>query len=234
MAVGCGTQSPRHVGGESDLWDHDGMMHLRSEQPTHQGSRFRTICPVRKSLFPENRRAELQIVTLKKEFDYPKRQDICHLYFFYRGLKGYAWYVPKSGEVVNIGGKSRYFKRSRTNIHDHLNEFLSRLVREGRLDESTASNLKYSGHPYYLFSYHGEIHKDRCLLVGDSAGLATVDLGEGIGPATEIGLRARSWAKPRTRAYAITRYSSGGWSVDCCAGCCRSPVIRAVGLPDYR
>ena len=53
------------------------------------------------------------------------------------------------------------------------------------LDQKTVDELKFGGFTYYLNSQHGEIRKDQCFLIGDSAGLATVDLGEGIGPAIE-------------------------------------------------
>ena len=151
-----------------------------------------TMCPVRRNLFDDKRNKSVLIATLEKEFEYPARQDICHLYFFQRGLKGYAWYVPKGDGVVNIGigGKSKYFRKSGTNIHDHLQQFLDCLVREGRLDRDTAAGLNATGHPYYLYTYDGPVAADRCFLIGDSAGLASLDLGEGIGPAIESGMMA--------------------------------------------
>jgi flavin-dependent dehydrogenase len=149
-----------------------------------------TTCPVRRALFPEKRQKFKQIATLEKEFEYPARQDTCQLYFFQRGLIGYAWYVPKGNGFVNIGigGKSNYFKRSGTNIHDHFRQFLGDLVAQGRLDAATAGGLKETGHPYFLFSHDGAVKHEQCFLIGDSAGLASVDLGEGIGPAV-------SWAR---------------------------------------
>ena len=62
-----------------------------------------TMCPVRREMFPEGRMKSRQIVTLEKEFEYPARGDQCHLYFFRRGLAGYAWIVPKGNGFVNIG-----------------------------------------------------------------------------------------------------------------------------------
>ncbi|MEQ9409529.1 MAG: NAD(P)/FAD-dependent oxidoreductase [Fuerstiella sp.] len=173
-----------------------------------------TMCPVRRSMFPDNRRGTSQIATLEKEFRYRDRQDTCHLYFCFGGLKGYAWYVPKADGAVNIGigGKSRYFSRSGTKIHDHFRTFLSRLVREGRIDQQTVNSLQYSGHPYYLASFRGEVQKDNCYLVGDAAGLATLDLGEGIGPAIESGLLAAAAVQGKavySRA-SFTKYSTGG------------------------
>ena len=151
-----------------------------------------TMCPVRREIFPDSRMKWRQIVTLEKEFAYPQRSDICHLYFCRRGLMGYAWVVPKGDGFVNIGlgGKSHYFKSSGTKIHDHFRAFLDDLVRDRLLDAATARDLQETGHPYFLFSAKGDVKRDRCFLIGDSAGLASVDLGEGIGPAVESGLMA--------------------------------------------
>jgi menaquinone-9 beta-reductase len=151
-----------------------------------------TMCPVRREMFPEGRMKSRQIVTLEKEFEYPARGDLCHLYFFRRGLAGYAWIVPKGNGFVNIGlgGKAKYFRKSGTKIHDHFRTFIADLVREKRLDAATAENLQETGHPYFLFTRDGEVKCDNCFLIGDSAGLASVDLGEGIGPAVESGLMA--------------------------------------------
>jgi menaquinone-9 beta-reductase len=149
-----------------------------------------TMCPVRREMFPEGRMKSRQIVTLEKEFEYPARADLCHLFFFRRGLAGYAWMVPKGNGFVNIGlgGKAKYFRKSGTKIHDHFRAFISDLVREKRLDAKTAEDLQETGHPYFLFTRDGEVKRDNCFLIGDSAGLASVDLGEGIGPAVESGL----------------------------------------------
>lgn len=150
-----------------------------------------TMCPVRRGLFAEPRQKSRQIVTLEKEFSYPVREDACRL-FFRRGLVGYAWVVPKGDGHVNIGlgAKAKYLRKSGTNIHDHFRAFLDDLVGEGRLDAATAADLHETGHPYFLFTRAGEVRQDHCLLIGDSAGLATMDLGEGIGPAVESGLMA--------------------------------------------
>ncbi len=151
-----------------------------------------TQCPVRRKLFPANRNRKRLIATLEKEFSYPARSDICHLFFAYRGLEGYSWFVPKGDGMVNIGlgGKSKYFKKSGTNIHDHFKKFIGDLVRRNLIDRQTADNLGETGHPYYLISYDGEIKRENAYLIGDAAGLATTDLGEGIGPAIESALMA--------------------------------------------
>jgi flavin-dependent dehydrogenase len=151
-----------------------------------------TMCPVRRALFSEGRMKSRQIVTIEKEFEYPARADSCHLYFFRRGLVGYSWIVPKGNGFVNVGlgGKAKYFRSSGTSIHDHFRTFIGDLVREKLLDTTTAESLQATGHPYFLFTRSGEVKRDNCLLIGDSAGLASIDLGEGIGPAVESGLMA--------------------------------------------
>lgn len=173
-----------------------------------------TMCPVRRNLFPGRRIKSRQLATLELEFDYPARDERCHLFFHYHGLKGYGWYVPKGGGFVNIGigGKSSYFRKSGTRIREHLRSFLDDLVRRGLLDGSTASQMRFGGHPYYLFSYKGEIRRRNCFLIGDSAGLASADLGEGIGPAVESGIMAAReiMGEGRYSRDGITRYSLAG------------------------
>ena len=173
-----------------------------------------TMCPVRRALFPEARMKSRQIVTLEREFEYPARGDVCHLYFFRRGLAGYGWIVPKGNGFVNIGlgGKARYFRKSGTKIHDHFRTFIADLVREKKLDAATAENLQETGHPYFLFTGGGEVKRDNCFLIGDSAGLASVDLGEGIGPAVESGLMAAKeiLGTGEYRKQAISALSFGG------------------------
>ena len=173
-----------------------------------------TMCPVRRALFPEGRRKSRQIVTLEREFEYPARGEQCHLYFFRRGLIGYAWFVPKGNGFVNIGigGKARYFRKSGTKIHDHFRTFIGDLVRERRLDAATAADLQETGHPYFLYTGGGEVKRDNCFLIGDSAGLASVDLGEGIGPAVESALMAAQeiLGTGDYRKTAITALSLGG------------------------
>lgn len=149
-----------------------------------------TACPVRRTFFPERRATEAQIVTQEKEFEYPQRDDFTHLFFRFRGLGGYAWYVPKGNGFVNIGlgGYSTYFKTSKTSIQTHFRWFLDDLVKRQLLDSTTATELSASSHGYYSFTETGDVKRGNCCLIGDSAGLASIDLGEGISPAVESGL----------------------------------------------
>jgi len=151
-----------------------------------------TGCPVRRTFFPQQRVKSLQISTIEKEFKYPQRSHIAHLFFGFHSLKGYAWYVPKGNGFLNLGlgGISNYFRASKSSLSTHFKWFLADLVSRRLLDEKTKNELTTSGHGYYLFSPQENIKQDNCFLVGDSAGLATLDLGEGIGPAVESGLMA--------------------------------------------
>lgn len=173
-----------------------------------------TLCPVRRALFPEKPPKHKQIVTLEHEFHYPPREDISHLYFGFRGLRGYAWYVPKGNGYVNIGigGKRTYFARSHWSIQQHFRDFLAVLAREGRLDAETSESLKQRGHPYYLHHRTGKVKEERCFLIGDSAGLASIDLGEGIGPAIESARMVASeiLGEGTYSRVPITRYSLTG------------------------
>ncbi|MFN0264424.1 NAD(P)/FAD-dependent oxidoreductase [Tepidamorphus sp. 3E244] len=173
-----------------------------------------TMCPVRKALFSDERMKSRQIATLEKEFSYPQRADTCHLYFLIRGLEGYAWYVPKADGCVNIGigGKSRWFRNTGEKIHDHWRAFLGDLVKQGLLDQETADSLKEGGHPYFLYTHDGAVKEGDAYIIGDAAGLATVDLGEGLGPAIESGqFAARDILGQGEYSKApLTKYSFGG------------------------
>jgi flavin-dependent dehydrogenase len=151
-----------------------------------------TGCPVRRQLFADQGRPAPQISTLEIEFAYPQRDGQAHLFFGFHGLRGYSWYVPKGNGVVNLGlaGTTNSFKASQIHIRQHFQWFLDDLVKRRLLDRQTCSALTPEGHGYYLFANQGQVKRDQAFLVGDAAGLASRDLGEGIGPAIESGLLA--------------------------------------------
>ncbi|MFZ4640747.1 MAG: FAD-dependent monooxygenase [Nodosilinea sp.] len=151
-----------------------------------------TGCPVRRQFFPRQRPPEDQIVALEQEFYYPDRDGIARYFCFERGLAGYSWYIPKGDGYLNLGlgGFNRYFQGSSLSIHDHFQAFLKDLVRRRLLSPEVADQLRPAGYSYYLASGQGPVKQDRCWLIGDSAGLATLDLGEGISPAIKSGLLA--------------------------------------------
>jgi len=149
-----------------------------------------TRCPVYRELFRElnPRDSGLQIVTLEHEIPYDWQDSDCHLWFFEGGLPGYSWYVPKERGWLNvgIGGIAARMKRAGQDIRAHW----ARLT--AMLDGQLARGARYepSGYSYYLRGRVGVVRRDNAFITGDAAGLATRDLGEGIGPAVRSGLRA--------------------------------------------
>ena len=149
-----------------------------------------TRCPVYRTLFRDlnPRASELQIVTLEHEFQYDWRDCDCHLWFFEEGLPGYSWYVPKENGWLNVGvgGIAERMKRSGQDIRAHWAHLAATL--EGRL--APGARYEPTGYSYYLRGRVEVVRRDNAFITGDAAGLATRDLGEGIGPAVRSGLRA--------------------------------------------
>ena len=149
-----------------------------------------TRCPVYRELFRElnPRDNELQIVTLEHEIQFDWQDPDCHLWFFGAGLPGYSWYVPKERGWLNvgIGGIAARMKRSGHDIRAHWARLAAML--DGRL--AHGARYEPTGYSYYLRGRVGVARRDNAFITGDAAGLATRDLGEGIGPAVRSGLRA--------------------------------------------
>jgi flavin-dependent dehydrogenase len=103
--------------------------------------------------------------------------------FFCRDLLGYGWVFRKSN-YLNVG-------LGRTDSHEisrHVKEFVSYLA-QTRGVTTPAEGI--SGHAYGLFGRtQRKIIDDGVVLVGDAAGLAYQESGEGIRPAVESGLMA--------------------------------------------
>jgi geranylgeranyl reductase family protein len=104
--------------------------------------------------------------------------------FFCQDLDGYGWCVRK-GEYLNVG----IGRRSNAKFTAHVNDFISFLEGTGRAPG--ASRLPWRGHAY-LASGAGRqsMVADGLLLIGDAAGLAYPESGEGIRPAIESGILA--------------------------------------------
>ena len=150
-----------------------------------------THCPVRRQFFPEHTEKKHRGLILAKEaeFPYPAINRRCHLWFFQDGLPGYAWYVPKAGGYLNIGiGASAHgLRRKNRTLNDYWEKHLAQMNHLGLIDPPKLSPQGYS---YYLRQKEPGPQSGRVLLVGDSLGLATRDMGEGIGPAIQSGIMA--------------------------------------------
>ena len=150
-----------------------------------------THCPVYHTFFKAlNPRARERVIsTLELEFPYSWHDANCYLWFFEHDLPGYSWYVPKGNGYLNIGigGKQFVMKARGETIRQHWERFAEKLQRLGLVQNG---ELEPYGYTYSLRSEVAVVQQDKAFIVGDAAGLATLDMGEGIGPAVQSGLRA--------------------------------------------
>src|SRR5579862_1861009 len=111
------------------------------------------------------------------------REDAPEL-FFCEDLKGYGWWFRK-GNFLNIG-------LGRLDAHSlpaHVSDFVRRLKESGKVGFDMPAAMR--GHAYLIFrETKRQVVGDGVLLIGDAAGLAYSQSGEGIRPAIESGLLA--------------------------------------------
>jgi len=150
-----------------------------------------TGCPVYRTFFrSENPRArDDQITTLELEYKFDYRDKKCFLWFFDHQLPGYSWYVPKKGGYLNIGigAKAGTLISRGQSLQQHWNHFIEKLSNRKLIDDLPHQPRGYT---YFLRHKIDSLQRDNAFIIGDSAGLATLDMGEGIGPAIESGILA--------------------------------------------
>lgn len=174
-----------------------------------------TACPVYKTFFHDRnpRVSALQTATFEQEFAYDWKDPACHLWFFDDGLPGYAWYVPKANGYVNVGlgGMADQLKRKDGHLREFWSNFVARLKRRGLV---SYDDYRPTGYSYYLRGNVDMVCDGGAYIVGDSVGLATRDMCEGIGPAIRSGLlAARSISAGADYSLeAIERYSGSGFA----------------------
>jgi flavin-dependent dehydrogenase len=101
--------------------------------------------------------------------------------FFCRDLEGYGWLFRK-GDHLNVG----FGRRQSRTFRSHLQGFARFLAGTGRVPPGLPE--RWPGHAYLLYEGPGRtVLAGGALLVGDAAGLAYPQSGEGIGPALESG-----------------------------------------------
>ena len=153
-----------------------------------------TRCPVYRALVsrrPPAREGVYRPRPIEHEFPYEWEDPRCHLWFFRKGLPGYTWYVPKADGYLNcgVGGVAESIKELGQDIKSHWAE--PRRPAGGSNGQRTATcNYAPKGYSYFLRDRLGAVRVQNAFLVGDAVGLATRDLGEGIGPAIASGQRA--------------------------------------------
>ena len=149
-----------------------------------------THCPVYRRFYAGTQpRSGAKIVALEDEFQHDWTDQVCRLWFFENGLPGYAWYVPKKGGFVNIGvgGNAEILQLRGATIQGQWEYLVAKIRRMGLVGKD---NLNPRGYVYHLRGNDFKAPADNLYLIGDAAGLATLDMGEGIGPAILSGLLA--------------------------------------------
>lgn len=151
------------------------------------------FCPVARQLGARPGRGELAVTAQEIEFRMDAgqiagcrvRPQIPELYFC-EDMKGYGW-VFRKGDYLNIG----LGREGAHQLSHHVAAFRDRLVADGRIAAEAPTD--FHGHAYLLYtSGQRRLIDDGVLLIGDAAGLAYPQSGEGIRPAVESGLMAAS------------------------------------------
>lgn len=162
--------------------------HIKARLLVGAGGHF---CPVARLLGAKTG-AEEAIVAKAMEFAMnPHQERLCTIpaetpaLFFCRDLKGYGWLFRK-GRFLNVG----LGRMDHKHLNSHVREFCTFLEQRGDLPEGTAGT--FQGHAYRLYGQQGGRRSwaEGALLIGDAAGLASAQSGEGILPAVESALLA--------------------------------------------
>jgi menaquinone-9 beta-reductase len=148
------------------------------------------FCPVARFLGAKGP-DEAAVAAQEIEFEMsPEQREACAIrgeapeLYFCEDMKGYGWCFRK-GNFLNIG-------LGRLDAHSlpaHVAGFLRRLKESGKVAFDLPASMR--GHAYLIFrETKRQAAGDGVLLIGDAAGLAYSQSGEGILPAIESGLLA--------------------------------------------
>jgi len=165
-------------------------------------------CPVARAIDSKGV-SELAVVAQEAEFEMSAQQkqhctikeEIPEL-FFTPDLMGYGW-VFRKGDYLNIG----LGREDKSKLSSHVKDFCDYLTAQGKIpDDITA---KYNGHAYLLYNHaEREMVADNVLLIGDSAGLAYPQSGEGIRPAVESAMLAADVIRACENDFSKTKLQS--------------------------
>lgn len=150
-----------------------------------------THCPVYRKFFSQisPRDESNRLITLEQEFPYQVTNQQCHLWMVENKLSGYSWYVPKGDSCLNIGigGTINSIRSENSSIKFHWNKLIDKLEKAGLVQ-----NFEFNptGYDYYLRDKNPITQINNIYLIGDAVGLATIDMGEGIGPSVKSGILA--------------------------------------------
>jgi geranylgeranyl reductase family protein len=148
------------------------------------------FCPVARAIGSKGV-SEIAVAAQEIEFEMtPKQRAGCVIdpdtpeLFFTPDLKGYGW-VFRKGDYLNIG----LGREDKSKLSGHVQRFAQYLKQQGKIPQDTPE--KFNGHAYLLYPHAvRNVVADNVLLIGDSAGLAYPQSGEGIRPAVESAMLA--------------------------------------------
>ena len=150
------------------------------------------FCPVARRLNPKADDHQEIVTAQEVEFKMdPAQQARCNVHadtpelYFLPELDGYGWCVRK-GDFLNIG----LGRTENRHLAKHVEQFHEFLVEQGKAPADISGRFK--GHAYRLASHRKQrrIVDDGVMLIGDAAGLAYPQSGEGIYTAVKSGLLA--------------------------------------------
>ena len=168
------------------------------------------FCPVARQLGNGPGKHETVVAAKEVEFEMtPEQARACEArgdtpeLWFCRDLKGYAWAFRK-GSYLNIG----LGREDNHRLSDHLDAFVEEMKQSGRIPSDLPGRFK--GHAYLLYAHANRpLVDDGVLLIGDAAGLAYTQSGEGIRPAIESALMAANVIKAAPDYSALSLQSYG-------------------------
>ncbi|MDT8376565.1 MAG: NAD(P)/FAD-dependent oxidoreductase [Mariprofundaceae bacterium] len=148
------------------------------------------FCPVAR-LSGETSGEKAVVAAKEIEFKMTEEQAACctvsgempELYFC-PDMLGYGWCFRK-GDFLNVG----LGRRDNHQLAMHVDSFISWLKNSGRIPFDIPAQLK--GHAYHTYDQNARNKADDgMILIGDAAGLAFSESGEGILPAVKSGMLA--------------------------------------------
>ncbi|MBI3940628.1 MAG: NAD(P)/FAD-dependent oxidoreductase [Acidobacteria bacterium] len=182
LCLGTGVQGLRRAGQEWIINEE-----IRAPLVVGAGGHF---CPVARLL---GARLQGEGVVAAQEMEFPlnpQQQEACSIdpaipeLYFCPDLKGYGWGFRKQN-FLNLG----LGRLGNQGLSRHVATFFDFLKAEGKIPADIPPRLH--GHAYLLRGYTPRnLIGEGMLLVGDAAGLAYSQSGEGIRPAIESGLLA--------------------------------------------
>jgi geranylgeranyl reductase family protein len=145
------------------------------------------FCPVARMLGAQEQPGVSLVVAQEVEYvpaaEEPVRGDTPEL-FFCDDLLGYGWCFRK-GDYLNIG----LGRTDNERLSTHVEAFVEFLRERGKIRGAITG--KFHGHAYRLYErVEPTLNGDGVVLIGDAAGLAYPQSGEGIRPAVESAVMA--------------------------------------------